>query len=78
MPMADPSHRMPEELLAAEGFAEPEDGLWHDSEREIGARIDATDVTIGWIDVTWNGPAVPEPCLRGTQRIVSEHLGVVY
>jgi hypothetical protein len=53
-----------ESLLRECGFQRGHDGLWEDERHEVGATLSEHGMFVGWIDVTWDGPATPVPLLR--------------
>jgi hypothetical protein len=57
-----------EPFLLAAGLTE-EHGLWRDAHELVGAVLSPVGVFVGWIDVAWPHPGMPEPRLRDVVHI---------
>src|SRR3954467_3065833 len=57
--------------LRAAGFAPDDEGPWRDALDAIGAVRTPSGTFVGWLDVTWPGPAEPRLVLRSAVHVVT-------
>jgi hypothetical protein len=63
-----------EERLRLQGF-QHDGGLWRDPEDLIGVAPTQVGAFVGWLDVSWSGPAMPEWQLRDVVHLPEGQLG---
>jgi len=56
------------ELIAA-GFTQDQATQWADPDAHVGVVQTPYGLFIGWIDVAWEGPAIPLSVLRGVTHL---------
>jgi hypothetical protein len=58
-------------MLSAIGLR-PLSGLWVDDGHHVGAALTGPTIAVGWLDVTWPDPSMPEFVLRDPEPLGPE------